>query len=78
VLAQYRGDGLGSTLMESGLEWAGDHGYRKVYQNLPATNDRAIAFLEDAGWSVESTRGGHYRIDGELIDEVQLATWLDE
>jgi ribosomal protein S18 acetylase RimI-like enzyme len=78
VLEQYRGDGLGSTLMESGLEWAGDHGYRKVYQNLPATNDRAIAFLEDAGWSVESTRGGHYRIDGELIDEVQLATWLDE
>jgi len=78
VLEQYRGGGLGSKLMESGLEWAGNHGYEKVYQNLPATNERAIAFLEDNGWSVESTRDGHYSIDDELIDEVQLAIWLDD
>ncbi len=78
VLEEYRGDGLGSKLMESGLEWAGNHGYQKVYQNLPATNERAIAFLENNGWSIESTRDGHYRIDDELIDEVQLAIWLDD
>lgn len=78
VLERYRGNGLGSTLMERGLEWARDRGYRKIYQNLPATNERAIAFLEDQGWSVESTRDGHYRIDDELVDEVQLAIWLDE
>ena len=78
ILEEYRGNGLGSTLMESGLEWASGHGYAKVYQNLPATNDRAIAFLEAEGWSVESTREGHYRIDDELVDEVQLAIWLDD
>jgi GNAT superfamily N-acetyltransferase len=71
VLAQYRGHGLGSTLMERGLAWAAEQGRRKVYQ-------RAIAFLEDAGWVVESTREGHYHVDGELVDEVQLAVWLDE
>lgn len=78
VLERYRGDGLGSTLMESGLEWARDRGYRKIYQNLPATNERAVSFLEDHGWSVESTRDGHYRIGDELVDEIQLAVWLDE
>jgi len=78
VLGQYRGDGLGSLLMESGLEWARKRGYRKIYQCVPATNGRAIEFLEENGWSVEATREGHYAIDDELVDEVQLATWLDE
>jgi len=59
VLERYRGNGLGSELVESGLEWARDHGYRKVYQNLPETNERAVSFLENQGWSVESTRDGH-------------------
>jgi len=78
VLDQYRGSGLGSQLMESGLEWARQEDYRKVYQSLPATNERAIGFLEDHGWAVESTRDGHYCIDGELVDECQLAIWLDD
>lgn len=77
VLAEYRGHGLGSTLMEFGLDWAREQGLRKVYQSLPATNERAIAFLEDAAWSVESTREGHYHVGDELVDEVQLAVWLD-
>lgn len=77
VLEQYRGNGLGSTLMERGLAWARQRGTRKVYQNLPATNERAISFLEDSGWAVESTRDGHYCIDDELVDEVQLAVWLE-
>jgi ribosomal protein S18 acetylase RimI-like enzyme len=78
VLDQYRGHGLGATLMENGLEWASAHGYQKIYQSLPATNERAIDFLEANGWSVESTREGHYQIDDELVDEVQLAIWVDE
>jgi ribosomal protein S18 acetylase RimI-like enzyme len=78
VLDQYRGHGLGAALMERGLAWAGDHDYRKIYQNLPATNERAIAFLEANGWTVESTREGHYYIDDELVDEVQLAIWVGE
>lgn len=78
VLEPYRGDGLGAALMERGLAWAREQGYRKLSQNLPATNERAVSFLEDHGWSVEATREGQYLIDGELVDEVQLAIWLDE
>jgi ribosomal protein S18 acetylase RimI-like enzyme len=78
VSEPYRGHGLGTTLMDKGLAWASETGYLKVYQNLPATNEQAIAFLEANDWTVESTREGHYRIDDNLVDEVQLAIWLDE
>lgn len=78
VLGEYRDDGLGSVLMERGLEWARGRGYQKIYQSVPATNERAVEFLEHNGWSVEATREGHYHIDDELVDEIQLAIWLDE
>ncbi|NHN40655.1 GNAT family N-acetyltransferase [Halorubellus sp. JP-L1] len=77
VLEAYRGHGIGSTLMEHGLDWARDRGLRKVYQNVPASNERAIAFLENAGWAVESTREDHYCIDDAFVDEAQLAIWLE-
>jgi GNAT superfamily N-acetyltransferase len=76
VAEAYRGDGLGSELMSRGLAWAREEEYRKLYQHLPATNEGAVSFLADHGWTVEATREGHYDIDGDLIDEVQLARWL--
>jgi GNAT superfamily N-acetyltransferase len=77
VLADHRGHGIGAALVDRGLAWAREQGYRKVYQSLPATNEGAIDFLETNGWSVESTREGHYQLDGDLVDEVQLAIWVD-
>jgi len=78
VIEAYRGNGIASTLMERGLEWAEEHGLRKVYQNLPATNETAVEFLESEGWVVESTREDHYRTDDGFVDEVGLATWLGD
>jgi len=78
VLADYRDHGLGAALLDRGLAWARERGYRKVYQNLPATNEGAVDFLEAHGWAVEATREGHYLFDDDLVDEVQLAVWLDE
>lgn len=74
VVPDYRREGIGSALLEYGLEWAADE-YRKVYQSLPATNERAIAFLEENGWTREGVREDHYRIDDEFVDEVQFAIW---
>ncbi len=74
VTADYRREGIGSALLEYGLEWAGD-GYRKVYQSVPATNEQAIEFLEANGWKREGEREEHYRIDEEFVDEVLFAIW---
>ncbi|MFB6137823.1 MAG: GNAT family N-acetyltransferase [Halobacteriaceae archaeon] len=73
VLEEHRARGIGSHLLERGIEWAASEGYEKLYNSVPATNEGAIAFLEEHGWAVEAVREGHYRIDGEDVDEVMLA-----
>ncbi|WP_226040587.1 GNAT family N-acetyltransferase [Natrinema sp. DC36] len=72
---RYRRQGIGSSLLEYGLEWASDAGYRKLYQNLPATNEAAIEFLEENGWQREGEHEGQYCLEGEFVDEIMLATW---
>ncbi|KYH27353.1 putative N-acetyltransferase [Halalkalicoccus paucihalophilus] len=76
VLEEYRGHGLGGHLLERGLEWAGSQGYERVYQSIPSTNEGAVEFLEDHNWEVEAVREGHYKIDGEYVDEVMMAVSL--
>ncbi|AHF98651.1 acetyltransferase [Halostagnicola larsenii XH-48] len=77
VRPEIRREGVGSELLEYGLEWAKDAGYRKITQNLPATNERAIEFLADQGWQREGERERQYCIDGSFADEVLLGTWLE-
>jgi ribosomal protein S18 acetylase RimI-like enzyme len=76
VLEEYRGYGLGGHLLERGLEWAGAQGYERVYQSVPSTNESAVEFLEGHDWEVEAVREGHYKIDGEYVDEVMMAIKL--
>lgn len=76
ILSDYRGHGIGSHLLQRGVEWANQRDCRKVYTSLPATNDAGIAFLEANGWSVEARREDHYAIEGDLVDEVMVARVL--
>lgn len=78
VLATYRRHGIGSHLLQRGVEWAASRDSRKVYNSLPATNERAIEFLETVGWEIEAIRPDHYELDGELVDEVMLARHLTD
>jgi ribosomal protein S18 acetylase RimI-like enzyme len=76
LLSGHRGQGVGTALLERGVRWAGDHGFEKLYNSVPSINEKAIAFLESRGWETEAVREDHYRIDGEYVDEVMLATYL--
>jgi L-amino acid N-acyltransferase YncA len=78
ILEEYQGEGLGSHLLQRGLSWARANGYEKVYQSVPATNERAISFLTDYGWEKEARRTNHYKLDDEYVDEVMLARHLTE
>ncbi|WP_435066482.1 GNAT family N-acetyltransferase [Haloplanus sp. C73] len=73
LLSEYRNHGLGTALLDRGVRWADEHGFEKLYNSVPATNEAAITFLEDQGWEVEAVREDHYRIDGDYVDEVMLA-----
>jgi hypothetical protein len=59
------------------MAWAEEESCIKVYQSLPATNDEALELLDEHVWEREATRADHYRVEGELVDEVQLAKRLD-
>jgi len=76
VLEEYRENGIGSHLLERGLEWAGGQGLERIYNSIPATNERAVEFLESRGWEVEAVREDHYKMDGTYVDEVMLARTL--
>jgi ribosomal protein S18 acetylase RimI-like enzyme len=76
VLEAYRGNGIGSHLLERGLEWAGSRGLEKIYNSVPATNETAIEFLIGRGWDEEARREDHYKLNGEYVDEVMMATTL--
>jgi ribosomal protein S18 acetylase RimI-like enzyme len=76
VLDEYRGHGIGSHLMEHGLEWAKSNGFEKVYQSLPATNQDAVRFLERHGWETEAIRRAHFKVDDEYVAEQQMAVML--
>ncbi len=74
VLEEYRGNNIGSHLLERGLEWASSQGFEKIYNSIPATNEAAISFLEERGWQEEARREDHYKMGGNSIDEVMMAT----
>lgn len=73
VRSEFQGNGVGTRLTERALDWAEANGYRKVYNSVPTTNDRALAFLENHGWETEGVRKDHYTIGDEHVDEVMLA-----
>jgi len=75
VLEEYRGHGIGSHLLQRGLEWAKKNGYEKVYNSVPSTNEGAIEWLTERGWETEAVREKHYRIGGDYVDEVMMAVW---
>lgn len=76
LVEAHRGHGIGSRLLDHGLDWAEEMGLTKVYNSFPATNEGAIDFFEAHGGAVEAVREDHYRIDGEAVDEVMMAVTL--
>lgn len=76
VIDEYRGRGIGSRLLDHGVDWALDNDFEKLYNSVPSTNERAIDFLEAHGWEIEAVRERHYRIEEEYVDEVMMAKVL--
>lgn len=75
VHPDHRRNGIASQLLDYAANWAGEVGYRKLCQSVPATNTDAIAFLESTGWVREGVREGQIRIDDAFVDEVLFSLW---
>jgi RimJ/RimL family protein N-acetyltransferase len=71
-----RGVGLGTALLQAGMEWARSAGVRKLNLEVFATNERAIALYRKAGFVEEGRRRGQYLINGVPVDSLLMSIWL--
>lgn len=79
ILDGYRGAGIGSRLLEAGIEWARARGAHKVALEVWPHNDAAIALYRKFGFVEEGLLRRHYRRrNGECWDALVVGLLLDE
>mgnify|MGYP001818185020 CR=1 FL=1 len=79
VSAGWRRRGVGSNLLEAGLDWARSHGAHKVALQHWPHNHAAHALYRKYGFEQEGYLRRHYpRKDGELWDAVVMGLLLDD
>ena len=75
----WRGRGVGSALLQAGIDWARSAGAHKVELQHWPTNTSAAALYEKFGFVEEGRLRRHYgRRDGQLWDAVVRGLVLDE
>lgn len=71
-----RGVGLGRAMVEDGVRWARSVGVRKLTLRVFATNTGAVALYQALGFQEEARLKGQVVLNGQLVDELQMALWL--
>jgi RimJ/RimL family protein N-acetyltransferase len=78
VAADHRGEGIGSALLQTGIDWATQAGAHKVALTRWTRNPAAQGLYEGFGFVEEGTLRRHYRRDdGSLWDAVVMGLVLD-
>jgi RimJ/RimL family protein N-acetyltransferase len=78
VLREWRGRGVGSALMQAGIDWARERGgIHKLSLSVFAHNAAGIALYKKFGFVEEGRRVKHYRRQsGELYDSIEMGLLL--
>lgn len=76
VDGDWRGQGVGSALLEVAVDWAREAGVSKLVLGVFPENARALVFYERHGFVREGLRRGHYLRAGRYHDEVLMARQL--
>jgi RimJ/RimL family protein N-acetyltransferase len=78
VLAPWRGQGVGTALMQACLDWARDAGVHKLSLEVFPWNEAAIALYRKFGFVEEGRLRKHYRRqNGELWDVLVMGLALE-
>jgi RimJ/RimL family protein N-acetyltransferase len=77
VAADWRGRGVGTSLVAAAVEWARAHGLHKLALSVFPHNDAAIALYRKFGFVEEGRLVRHVRrADGELWDLIEMGLLL--
>jgi RimJ/RimL family protein N-acetyltransferase len=77
VAAGHRRRGIGRSLLEQAVAWAGESGIEKLELHVFPHNEPAIKLYEQFGFEREGTRRNHFRRGGRLLDAVLMAYRVD-
>ena len=73
VAADARRRGIGRMLLAQAVEWAREHGVRKLELHVFPWNEPALRLYEAFGFEREGYRTRHYERDGEWVDAILMA-----
>ena len=76
LLPEFRGQGLGSKLMESVLEHAKHFGLEKVELHVYTSNTPAIALYKKFGFEQEGLIKKYRKLDGQYFDSLAMGKFL--
>jgi ribosomal protein S18 acetylase RimI-like enzyme len=73
IVDGYRGQGIGTALLESAIGWARQARAHKMYLEVWPHNDAGIALYRKLGFTEEGRKRRHYRrTNGELWDAILM------
>jgi ribosomal protein S18 acetylase RimI-like enzyme len=78
IVEGYRGKGIGRRLMDAALRKAKENGLEKVELEVFHTNILAISLYEKLGFVIEGRRRRAAKLEGQYLDCIQMALFLDE
>ena len=76
IRREFRGSGLGSTLLREAVGWARKKGFCRVELGVLTTNGQAIALYKKFGFQEEGQRKQRYRVEGKYVDELLMSKIL--
>jgi len=74
---RHRRRGLGTALLEEAVAWARAAGVTKLELHVFPWNVPALALYESFGFVREGYRRRHYARDGDLVDAILMAYFVD-
>jgi RimJ/RimL family protein N-acetyltransferase len=77
LAGNYRGLGIGSEMLRYTIEWAREHGFKKLEASIFTTNKRSLHLFSRAGFQEEGTRRKRFWIGNDYIDEVLMGKILE-
>ena len=76
VLRPYRGQGIGSRLLDTAIEWGERRALRRLELEVLSNNPRARRLYERKGFVIEGCRRGAVEVDGSFVDSLLMARCL--
>jgi RimJ/RimL family protein N-acetyltransferase len=76
VVAEHRGRGIGTALMEAAMSWARRHGVERVELTVYPHNDAALALYRRFGFEQEGRLARRSKKSHGYEDEILMAAWI--